>query len=705
MEPLALRRKGAIQLTYDLPSGAGSTVVYPVLAPNGSTIIISGLDTGLRVTWRGGRPFKTQQQAGSKPVINGTTTSDAMVIDLDDEDTLQKPTDGKPAVAEFANEYDEIDPEEPYETILRTLDIPLSSVRDISIPNVPHDISQLPPGAYPPILTNNIVVAATCLDFSITLVSLPLVAPPMSVIAPEQAGLQIVKISGPQGHQDIPTSVALTHTIDEVDSRIRSRSRSRGRQGEEKAQDLKEWSFLVASTSPTAGGILLIHEVPICKEGIELDSTTPIQRQYLRSGTWCKVSFNPSVSPSHRHTNLLLVYPSGIVKVYQCIQEQSRQSRSRRGSSGTMDSMTSKSSTQPFGGKFLVTLYSNFAKASGFGLESRKKILDAAWILGGAAIIALLHDGSWGIWDLEGIVPEVSSGSKAHSLLQGQSSHPTVLNGRTLAQISIKGRITLSQESKGYQEEEVTEIPQKPTKFAPATPHTRKIRSDGLFSKGTSRSSTSLRASNNLTGGICISPVAGRSNIPDESILLFYSKQNVCIPSLQSFLRAHAQDQTDAFEHSPISRPILITSLSLPTDIPQLSLSALPPSPLASLTSHQPSLAFAATPSVPDILVTTAHHLIFLCKPIEEPFPEADEAMADKSDDAERARNSVAFAGEGDQLLLTHGELDIEGMSRILEGMNNRPGHPTDGIHGTPSKSKLLGRNIGPSRRGKGFAT
>ena len=672
---------------YDIPNRLSSVQVYPVPAPNGSSIIICGHDAGLRILWRGGRPFKPPgEPKGGKPSINGENRTEVMVIDSDEEDAPYSASKQEGQSPEFESRYEEVDPDTPFENILRVLDIPMAAIRQISIPNVPRNIQQVAPGAYPPILYEHIVVAAACTDFSIALVSLPLTPPAPTVNDLAQARVQIVKLLGPQSHQDFPTSVSVTYTYEERDTA--SGSRSRNRQNDDEDTEGRDWSFLIASTSPTAGGLLLVHEVSLAGEQLQAEGSIPIQRQYLRSGIGCKVVFNPSAAPTSRHSNLLIVFPSGTVKVYQCLQDRDvRRPRNRRDSSGTMDSMTSKSGVSQSEGKMLLTLHAAFAP-SNTGTPHRTRILDAAWVLGGTAILAILEDASWGVWDIEGTV-QSSSGAKPQNLLQGSNSTPTTINGRQLTQLSLKGRISVLDESP-HQDTEITD---KPTKLAPMTPHTRKARSEGLFKRKTRPSSSSFSAESVcLKGGISVTSQISRNLSPEESVLIFYGKQNIFIPNLPLLIRAQSQDK-DNVEVSPLARPTIIPSLSLPTGTPQTSITQLPPSAL-SPANTKPTLAFTSNSSTPDILVTTAHHLVFLCKPIEESEFDNEDTM--EEDEEEADSRITDLPQEDDQLLLTQGDLDIDGMSRILDGMKNGSG--------TPTRSKMHGRSIGPGRKGKGVA-
>src|SRR2546423_1045866 len=106
--------------SYDLPHRIFCCNIYPIQAPNGSTIIIYGHVEGLGILWRGGKPFMPSTAAKERADFNGTSSKDSMVIDLDDDEPeTAKSTPPQPA--QFEEEDEEIDPSEPYLKILRNI--------------------------------------------------------------------------------------------------------------------------------------------------------------------------------------------------------------------------------------------------------------------------------------------------------------------------------------------------------------------------------------------------------------------------------------------------------------------------------------------------------------------------------------------------------------------------------------------------------
>jgi hypothetical protein len=613
-----------------------------------------------------------------------------MVIDLDDDEPA--PSTSVPKSAEFEDENEEIAPSQPYLKILRSIDVSLGTgARHLAIPQIPSHASQAPPGAYPPIYSTHVVVAVACDDCSVRLVSLPLTPPAPNLKDPTSWGVQITKV-GPTSHQDLLSGIAITHTCppvdsdDEVDkSKPRSRSRSRLGNMAATAADSKSgqvWCVLIASTSPTAGGLLLVHQLPLTSD--HALTTLPeshglLQRLHFRSPlSASRIYFNPSPYPAERHSNILITFPdSGCVKVFQALPDSSSAySRGRRGSAATMDSITSSSRSLPASttrpGKLLLTLYTGFIESSESVPSARRKhILDAAWVLGGRAVLVLLEDGEWGVWDIEGAGPPSTLNQ---NLFRGQDN-VCGIQGGAWTRFSFKGFVTsLADEAPRLQQAEAKDV--KSGRLAPMTPHTRKVRSDGLF-HGSASGTLSAATLRRFTQGY-ISVTEHRTANPsstatpvDESILLSLGNTNLSIPSLLSLWRAESNGK-GSLDGSEILRPSPFTALQLGGE-QQRSIAALPqPS------NTSPSAPFGSRSGrLTDVLISTDNRLIMLVSPISEPLA---------STPASQGTGLVSANADTDQLLLSQGDLDIDGMDRILDSMSNGNSKAT----GRPGKSVEL---------------
>jgi hypothetical protein len=665
----------AICTSYDVPHRIFSSEVYPCQASNGSTIIVYGHVDGLRILWRGGKPFKQSMSSKEKANRNGTTSKDSMVIDLDDDEA--EPAQSTPQRAEFADEDEEIDPSEPYLQILRSINIPFgTAARHLAIPHMPSHVSQAPLGAYPPIYSTHIVLTVACDDLSVRLVSLPLTPPPQEATNPSAWGVQIVKI-GPTSHQDLLSSIAITHTSLPLDSddemdKGKSRSRSGSRLGNTGATASnpnggQQWRFLIASTSPTAGGLLLVHQLPSDSDATL--STLPeshvlFQRQYFRSPLISSmIRFNPSPYPADRHSNILVTFPDGgCVKIYQALPDSnSAYYKGRRGSAATMDSATSTSRSLPASanrpGKLLLTLYTGFIESSeSVSSTRRKRVLDAAWMLGGRAVLVLLEDGEWGVWDVEGAGPPSASNK---NLFRGQDS-VCGIQGGALTRFSLNGFITPpADEAPKTQQAEAKDT--KSGGLAPMTPQTRKLRSDGLFRGSASRDSSTAVPSRFIQGCIRVTEhqtanLSTTATPMSESILLSLGNINLWIPSLQALWRAESTGR-GSLDSSGTLRPTPFTALQLGGE-QQRSIAALPqPS------NKTPSALFGPRRGrQTDILISTDNRLIMLVSPISE---------AQASAPTSQGAGDASVRADTDQLLLTQGDLDIDGMDRILDSMTN----------------------------------
>ena len=113
MNPIVTTNGKLTQLRYELSHRIHGAQIYPVKAPNGSTIILYGHETGVGVIWRGGRPLKAQVEAPTpkqpprKPTrVNGNYSDVVMIIDSDDEEPSAKAASipNAPPEAEFESD-------------------------------------------------------------------------------------------------------------------------------------------------------------------------------------------------------------------------------------------------------------------------------------------------------------------------------------------------------------------------------------------------------------------------------------------------------------------------------------------------------------------------------------------------------------------------------------------------------------------------
>ncbi|OJJ34251.1 hypothetical protein ASPWEDRAFT_112616 [Aspergillus wentii DTO 134E9] len=635
--PLVRPRDDGLQLSYQLPHRAHAAKGYPVLAPNGSSIIIYGYENGLKVIWRGGRQFSaektTTQEDKPKEKANGGHDDAVMIIDSDEEDSPEPPIDEVLRYS-FNSEEPEVDPTYPFEDVLRQIDIPLGSkVLELAVPCILPDTARSPLDPFPPILKKTIVVSAVCADYSTRVVALPLTPPHPTQTDPSTWQIQSLLIAG--AHQEIPRGVSITFTCQEgEEDRELSKSRGRSTTHNLDTSNAERWDLLVATHSAEASGLLLFHRIPIVdesngNEGIySLSEVLEAKRRHLPAPAKT-IAFNPSSYPSTRHSTLLVAFHSGCVKIYSCFS--TRPSKVSRRSSGPQSDFE----TTETEGKWLISLYPGFDQTAS-GLAHRKTIIDSKWVLGGRAVMVLMADGEWGVWDIEGAGPGTVKGP-----LHRQSSVQGVTGG-SLTAFSVSGRI-LSPLT-GNNKPELASVEQRP-KFAPMTPSTKRVREDTLLkgSMGLSRPS--------MCGELSVFQInSSRDVLPDESILLRHGDQSAVIPSLLSLWR-NAVKASGTFDASNRCRVSTIQDVNLMGE----NFTGI---------GHLPAAARRTRDTERrdfDILVTTEHRVMILAPRLTEP----------EEQPAFRQSVNEAPTAETDQLMLRRGELDVDGMDRLLSGMAN----------------------------------
>ncbi|OAP58509.1 hypothetical protein AYL99_07599 [Fonsecaea erecta] len=654
MNRSAVRQKGRWQLSYELPHEAFRSHVYPRQSSNGSTVIVYGHEQGLRLVWYAGKGFKPPKKDVPPPKINGTSRSEPVVIDVDDEDddaAAEAKVETGPA--EFKEYEDEVDPSVPFRDVIRHVDIPLGTAAlRIAVPHIVKDLAQAPPESWPAVYHDRIIVAAACTDLSVRVISAPLDPPAPEVHDISKMDVQIVKIEGSNSHQQLVSDIAITHTgvtsreqedaDEQTQAKPQMRSQSQSKRGNAES-DSERWSLLVASVSCTGAGLLLVHQLPLHNNRLtaNTDYRVPIRRMYLRSSCMsARVSFNTSPYPAERHSTLLITVPAdSTVKVYQIFPTHTRE---RRGSTATADSVSSTRSMRvPSSdrGKFLITLLPPFRQESPQVVQQRRKeVLDARWLIGGRAVTALLEDGEWGIWDLEAVGP--TSSSSGANLLRGHGNISGIQGG-SLTRFAVRSHILPSVELK--QKSSYPEAQPASGSLAPMTPSTRKVRSEGLFQGSTSASDPSQSNGKRCYGSIYVEEKTPNRVAHDESVVISYADENVYIHSILSFWKGE-------------SKPVRLSRASLGGQEP-LSLSLLPGSEPSSNVFSGTSI-FDNSHYPPDFLIQTSHRLILSLNPLS-----SNSSVSDPS--------AQAIAAPSDQTLLASGDLDVEGMDRILDDMGD----------------------------------
>ena len=586
-----------------------------------------------------------------------------MIIDSD-EDALGN-TEQPPCQDNFDFEEDEgeFDVSEPYESVVQTLDLPLGvEVLHLAFPHLPADAQRSGLESLPIVFSQKLVLAVACSDFSVRVILLPLLPPsPKSKGRLESRdmtsnlgtgkrlfGEQMIVLSSGITHRSIPKSVSVSMTStpledaeenymdeDEASSkksslqRDTSRSASRSR-SKSRVEDYC-WDLLVASHSADLSGLLLIHKIPIVTGRADLSAKLhiPWRVQHLPSPT-VSVSFNSALYPASRHSHLLIAEAKGVVRILDCLP----QSRAAEGS-------------------WRLSLYAEYETLQ--DLTSRRKpILDARWVCGGKAILALLADGKWGVWDLENAGPKPAEGTN--------SSLGTSVESFT--NFAVEGWVGDSVKSRTLLKSLSTKTENR-SKLAPMTPGIRKIRQQALFTE------TALQPDGPVRGGLSVSPVVDASKVRanDEAVLAWYGSTIAVIPCLYIHWQNKVRGSGNLFGRGVKGEPRMINNIQLGGE-PRKEASLMP--------SHSRFRSAKVDATHPGILVTGDHRLVITTTPLVVP-------------QMLFSLPSPLLPSTTDRQLLTRGDLDVDGMDRILTSMSNSKTTPT---HHSPSLSHEQGSRL-----------
>ncbi|KAF2707456.1 hypothetical protein K504DRAFT_383713 [Pleomassaria siparia CBS 279.74] len=641
MKPIISTAGKTTQLRYELPHRAYDSKIYPISAPNGSTIIIYGHETGVGVLWRGGRPLGKVAIPAPKlpskppPKVNGTSNA-IMIIDSDDEAT---PTTPPPEAAVFEEDEEELDPDHPYPSIVQHLRLSLDvDVLHIAVPQIPTVSTLRPADTIPAIFSKKMVFTVTCADYSVRVITLPLTPP--SDAAKEsrfstksQFGEEVTKVPNHVGHQSAPRGVTMTWTSrsesafsdelgDEMDVDVREdggvtpgRRRTGKKQSGRHADE--GWDLLVASHSAEFGGVLKIWRFSLGETSVTCTSPTPAYQTLSLRKPASQIIFNSAQYPKRRHSQLLITDSTGIARIYDpfAVSSSNRQTPRAAGAN-------------PEAGSYVALFRSSFPKtkstdSSPPNLAARKPILDAAWVSDGHHIVALLGDGEWGIWDVERTGPSPPSDPSAFSIrgFVNTTESSRSNSGPSSPKSSRNGRNSL----------------------VPMTPNTRRTKEESLF-QGTSISSLVPNS-----GGVNIASLpSATGGATEDSVIIWYGSEAFRIPNLAKFWSRTVSGSNGG-------------SLAGP-GLSQLQGLALFGERITSVNQMDTKERDARMARPRDVLISTDHRLIIVVQTTQPLGRDLNAAFA-------KEQATEAEARKTDQALLARGELDLGGMSRLLEDM------------------------------------
>lgn len=445
-----------------------------------------------------------------------------MIIDSDDDEPPAKSSQAQKFVDK--PEFEESTEQGPYPEITQTLELNLgTAVSNVSVlPITPCAANEAGIGGTT-ILTQHMVFAVSCITNDVYVITVPLTPPsPESKARPE---LRSDLVAGRAGSGAWGESLVLLGGQAKPSKGI-AITLSTSKSGDRTGGGARA---VVASHSCEASGILRLWDVPL--EGAEKPGRPiePFQTEFLPAPLG-SISFNPV------HTSqLLAVSPSHGVRIYDFAQSSLPPDPDHTG-------------PFPAQGSWLLTLYQNFARQS----SSRKPVLDAAWIAHGRAIFALLADGTWGIWDVQGGSPS-SGTSISTKLISG-------VRGAAITAFSVTGYVDGTSSLRSV----IAQHKQSASgDFAPMTPHTRR---QATASLGSATTSNKLAA---MQGGIKVMglPSSGKA-LQDECVAFWIgSLEHVCvIPGVSRFwdsqLRKGTSSGANLFTGAQPTKMIRLLDLS-----------------------------------------------------------------------------------------------------------------------------------------------
>jgi hypothetical protein len=434
-----------------------------------------------------------------------------ILLDSDEEGSSTPAFVDRP---EFEEEEEEFDASRPYPGILQDLDLYFGT-DVIHLALLPTSLLTVDGASWRGLegLKQKIVFTAACADNVVRFVTLPLTPlSPASKSRPEfqsnftianagngKWGETVVTLSGHQRPSDGVAMTGVAHSNPKSDQ-------TKSQLGAH---------IIIASHSREVTGLLLLYKVPVSSPMPAVEPFQTVNLTYPARS----ISFNPSLSPQ-RSNHLLVADTTGVCRIY----DYSLLVKS------AVAEDPSNIVVVPEHGTWLLSLYPGFQKNktetptshlgahAGFG---RRTIVDAKWVAGGKAILVLLSDGEWAIWDIEGVGPGASQG------LLGRQG----IRGGSRSEFSLSGIIKESK-SRASGPPQITG-----SKFAPMTPGTRK--STNLF--GTKTPSGPIRGQISVIDVPSTSP----SSPSEESIVFWLGDSFTIIPNLSKYWAANARKSSN----------------------------------------------------------------------------------------------------------------------------------------------------------------
>jgi hypothetical protein len=380
-----------------------------------------------------------------------------MIIDSDDDDA--QPAPEEPDTPEF--EETTPNDRQTFPDVVQSLDLSLGTdVMQIAVLPMAPSTPDAAAASSSPYLKDRMVFAVSCATGEIYLVTVPLTPPSHQLKAKvmlkkdllaAQAGKGVwgesLTCLGGQSRPSDGLALALVTPQKPASERSRSGDRSSAQQPPSPSR------VVVASHTREASGTLRLWDVTLGSQtSNSKPRLEPFQTEYLHAPL-TGISFNPS-----HPTQLLAISSPSAVRVYDY----------------STPSLPDDVSEGPFPaqGSWLLSLYPPFARGSVMS-TARKPIVAAEWIAHGRAVLTLLADGQWGIWDIDGAHSSSSSGNTGGT--PGLfAKHSTGLRGSALTTFSATGYLEGTSPLRNPVSHKSPSVPGSGSEFVPMTPHTRR---------------------------------------------------------------------------------------------------------------------------------------------------------------------------------------------------------------------------------------
>lgn len=447
--------------------------------------------------WRGGRHFtsnfNSRNKIGSTDPPNGTSGEDSVMVLSSDDDEPSRALSQKSTFVDNPTFEDSIPQTPEFPEIVQMLDLAFGGpVYHIAVLPMTPCTAEDAPFAGADLLKDKAVFAVSSHASDISLVILPLTPPSneskarpelrASLVAPlVGAGVWGETIFKLGGSTKTSEGLAISLLRPKPASRLLS------------SVDNSSPRVIVASYSHETSGTLSLWDVSLTQKPADLP-LQPFQIEYLPSYP-TGISFNPTHS-----TQLLLTMSPHAVRIYDFATP-----------SPTLNDMSQ--GPFPSQGSWLLSLFPPFLRQS----LGRKPIIAAEWICRGRAVLALLADGQWGIWDIDGANPSAST------LLGKQNPG---IKGAAISSFSVAGYV---EGTSGLRNPTAQKGPAMTGDFIPMTPSTRK---ESMFA------SFGVERLHGIHGGIAVASLPGRGTATgDESVVMWLggSEHVVVIPGISAF--------------------------------------------------------------------------------------------------------------------------------------------------------------------------